>query len=51
MPERPLPQQLDAAIGQVYDVFASRPRRAQIEFCEHCVSPQEAEALAKTPGT
>lgn len=35
----------------MYDTFESRSRRAEIEFdaCDHCVSPEEARALARTP--
>ena len=42
---------LNEAVRALYDAFASRSRRAEIEFdaCDHCVSPQEARALARTP--
>ena len=42
---------LNRSVKALYDVFASRSRRAEIEFdaCDHCVSPQEARALARTP--
>lgn len=42
---------LDEAVRALYEAFASRSRRAGIEFdaCDHCVSPQEARALARTP--
>lgn len=42
-------RELRAAVHRLYKVFASQPRRAKIEFCDHCVSPQEAEALVTTP--
>jgi hypothetical protein len=49
-----MPDQRDGvseAVRALYDTFASRSRRAEIEFdaCDHCVSPQEATALARTP--
>ena len=42
---------LNQAVRALYDAFASRVRRAEIEFdaCDHCVSPEEARALARTP--
>src|SRR5262249_35347172 len=42
---------LNEAVRALYDAFASRSRRAEIEFdaCDHCVSPEEARALARTP--
>jgi hypothetical protein len=42
---------LNEAVRALYDAFARRPRRAEIEFdaCDHCVSPEEARALARTP--
>src|SRR5258708_284980 len=42
--------ELDVAVRQLYDTFAARHRRAelQIDFCAHCVSPQEADALVST---
>lgn len=42
---------LNEAVRDLYEAFASRSRRAAIEFdaCDHCVSPQEARALARTP--
>ncbi|HEX3924179.1 MAG TPA: hypothetical protein VHY31_17980 [Streptosporangiaceae bacterium] len=42
---------LNEAVSALYDAFASRSRRAEIEFdaCDHCVSPEEARALARTP--
>ena len=42
---------LSEAVRALYDAFASRSRRAEIEFdaCDHCVSPEEARALARTP--
>jgi hypothetical protein len=42
---------VDQAVRALYGAFASRSRRAEIEFdaCDHCVSPQEASALASTP--
>lgn len=42
---------LDKAVRALYAAFASRSRRAEIEFdvCEHCVSPAEARALARDP--
>jgi hypothetical protein len=41
---------LSEAVRALYDAFASRSRRAEIEFdaCDHCVSPEEARALART---
>src|SRR5262249_17817733 len=42
---------LDEAVHALYGAFATRSRRAEIEFdaCDHCVSPKEAKALARTP--
>jgi len=42
---------LNEAVRALYDAFAGRSRRAEIEFdaCDHCVSPEEARALARTP--
>src|SRR5215471_14904864 len=42
---------LSEAVRALYDAFASRSRRAEIESdaCDHCVSRQEARALARTP--
>jgi hypothetical protein len=42
---------VNEAVKALYDAFATRSRRAEIEFdaCDHCVSPQEAGALARTP--
>jgi hypothetical protein len=42
---------LNEAVSALYDAFASLSRRAEIEFdaCDHCVAPQEARALARTP--
>src|SRR5262249_33146268 len=42
---------LNEAVRALYDAFASRSRRAEIEFdaCDHCVSLEEARALARTP--
>jgi hypothetical protein len=40
---------LDAAVRQMYDAFAARPRSVPLDFCAHCVSPQDAEELARTP--
>ena len=42
-------RELDAAVRQLYDAFAARQRRGQLDFCAHCVSPQEAEALIESP--
>ena len=42
---------LSEAVRALYDAFANCSRRAEIEFdaCDHCVSPEEARALARTP--
>jgi hypothetical protein len=40
---------LDAAIERLYDSFAAWPRSEQLDFCSHCVLPDEAAALARTP--
>lgn len=42
-------REIDAAVQLLYDAFASQPRRAHLDFCDHCVSPQEADALVRTP--
>lgn len=45
------PSEVDAAIQQLYDTFADCRPRAELrnDFCAHCVSQDEADALAGTP--
>ena len=51
LPEAEEPGELAEAVARLYQVFASRPRRAGIEFdaCDQDASPQERRELARTP--
>jgi hypothetical protein len=42
-------QDLAAAVRELYHAFRNVARRAQLDFCDHCVSPEDAEALVRTP--
>lgn len=45
------PSELDAAVRQLYDAFAYCRPRAELrdDFCAHCVSQAEADALVSPP--
>jgi hypothetical protein len=51
VPEAEEPGELAEAVARLYQVFASRHRRAGIEFdaCDQDASPQERRELARTP--
>jgi len=40
---------VDVAVRQAYDAFAAWPRRSELDYCDHCVSPEDAQALTTTP--
>lgn len=42
-------RELDAAVRELYDAFAARHRRQQLDCCGHCVSPEQAHALNNAP--
>src|SRR5215469_2345641 len=40
---------VDSAIRRLYAAFAARPRSPRLDFCDHCVSAEDAEALVSLP--